>query len=97
MGERYAEAEPHAREAVKLYTRLIGPDYWRVGTARSILGASIAGQQRFEEAEPILVESCTLVQQARGESSRISQVCLERIVDLYVAWGKPEEAARYRP
>lgn len=95
--ERYAEAEPHAREAVRLYIQLIGPDYWRVGAARSILGASVAGQQRFEEAEPMLVESCALVQKARGDSSRIAQLCLERIVDLYEDWGKPEDAARYRP
>lgn len=95
--ERYAEAEPHAREAVRLYIQLIGPDYWRVGAARSVLGASVAGQQRFEEAEPMLVESCALVQKARGDSSRIAQLCLERIVDLYEDWGKPEDAAGYRP
>ena len=67
----------------------------------SLLGASLAGQDKFTEAEPLLLDAYnqmkdnaeTIPNQYRDERIREA---LERIVNLYESWGKPDEAAKYR-
>jgi eukaryotic-like serine/threonine-protein kinase len=52
---KYAEAEPLAREVLEL-AKKIEPDDFDRWLAASVLGASLAGQKRYEEAEPLLRE-----------------------------------------
>ncbi|HEY1810571.1 MAG TPA: serine/threonine-protein kinase [Acidobacteriaceae bacterium] len=50
---KYAEAEPLAREALELQKRM-SPGDWPQYNAESVLGASLAGQKKMAEAEPLL-------------------------------------------
>jgi len=52
---KFAESEPLAREAVE-FDRKKQPDDWQRFYAESLLGASLAGQKKYAEAEPLLVE-----------------------------------------
>ncbi|HKR26905.1 MAG TPA: serine/threonine-protein kinase [Acidobacteriaceae bacterium] len=52
---KYAEAEPLAREALELQKK-ISPGDWPQYNAESVLGASLAGQKKMSEAEPLLRE-----------------------------------------
>jgi serine/threonine protein kinase/tetratricopeptide (TPR) repeat protein len=88
--------EPLLREAVDVRAAGFATDDWRTAEARSLLGACLAAQQRFAEAEPLLVESYPILERKRGKAYRRTRQALERIVRLYEAWGRPQDAARYR-
>jgi eukaryotic-like serine/threonine-protein kinase len=66
----------------------------------SLVGASLAGQKRYEEAEPFLISGYQgMVQRQTGippESRQVVSQTEKRIVQLYEAWGKPEKAAGWR-
>jgi hypothetical protein len=53
---KFAASEPLAREAMEL-DRKIRPDGWQGFRAESLLGASLAGQKKYAEAEPLLIEA----------------------------------------
>jgi hypothetical protein len=53
--EKFVKSEPLAREAVAFF-RKNQPDEWQRFRAESLLGASLAGQKKYSEAEPLLLE-----------------------------------------
>jgi tetratricopeptide (TPR) repeat protein len=96
---KFAESEPLAREAAE-FDRKKQPDEWIRFRAESLLGASLAGQTKYAEAEPLLIEGY------QGMLARKDRIAIpdrseldhgrERLVQLYQAWGKPERAAKWR-
>jgi hypothetical protein len=77
------------------------PDRWSTFDARSMLGGSLLGEGKYAEAEPLIVSGY------EGMKAREAQLpttttrhrlarAAERIVRLYEAWGKPEEATEWR-
>jgi tetratricopeptide (TPR) repeat protein len=96
---KFAEAEPLAREALELNQKK-QPDDWDRFRAESLLGASLAGQKKYAEAEPLLLDGYT------GMVARKDRVLMpdwyhldrarEWLVQLYQDWGKPEKAAEWR-
>ena len=54
---KFAQAEPLAREALET-NKKIQPDNWQRFRAASLLGESLAGQKKYAEAKPLLVEGC---------------------------------------
>src|SRR5271168_1312863 len=72
-------------------------DAWGLFRAQAFLGACLAGEQRYAEAEPLLLEG---YQGMLARKERIPAPyryhldnARESIVQLYQAWGKPEKAA----
>ena len=68
----------------------------------NLLGASLAGQWNYADAEPLLLQSCEGLQQRQASlapylnaSRRITE-SLERLVQLYDARGKPAQAAEWK-
>jgi tetratricopeptide (TPR) repeat protein/tRNA A-37 threonylcarbamoyl transferase component Bud32 len=59
-------------------------------------GASLAGQRRYAEAAPHLLAAEKGLREARSTPRRYYQQAVEQLVKLYEAWGKPDEAARWR-
>jgi serine/threonine protein kinase/tetratricopeptide (TPR) repeat protein len=75
-------------------------DDWLTFSTRSILGESLLRQKKFAEAEgPLLQGYEGMVQREAKipshEKGRRSEA-LERLVQLYEAWNKPAEAAKWR-
>ncbi len=64
--ERFAEAEPCLRECVAIREG-INSGHWLTHWARSLLGASLAGLGRGEEAEGLLVASAEALENQRDE------------------------------
>ena len=71
--------------------------------AESLLGASLVGQKKYAEAEPILREAYDGLKELRDEGSPKDPKHLipvpeaaERLVQLYEEWDKPDEAAKWR-
>jgi hypothetical protein len=95
---KFSESEPLAREALDFYQKQ-KPDDWQRYRAESLLGASLAGQKKYAEAEPLLTEGY------KGMLARKEKIAIpdrydldrarERLVQLYVSWGKPEKVAEW--
>ena len=94
--QRYSEAEPLLRDALEIRSKDFGAGHWQTAKTTSILGAALAGQNRFEEAEPLLLESYPIISADRGPHRRRTHEALQRIIDLYESWEKPDRAAEYR-
>ncbi len=72
------------------------PDGWEAADAESVLGAILTDLGRYEEAEPCLVEAHAKLKEIRSARSFRTRKALGRLLDLYKAWGRPEELDRYR-
>ena len=90
-----SEGEARVREALEIFQTSKAPP-WRVADTESVLGNCLVVQRRFQEAEPLLLRSYQILRDDPGNGRRYVPVALQRIVDLYTAWGKPEQAEKYR-
>jgi tetratricopeptide (TPR) repeat protein len=91
-----AEAEPLLRECLALRQKMLPAGHWLTANTQSWLGGCLAAQQKFAEAEPLLLEGYEGMGKAKDALPRRKKEALERIVALYVAWGKPDKADAWR-
>jgi non-specific serine/threonine protein kinase/serine/threonine-protein kinase len=96
---KFTESETLARQAVEI-DRKKRPDEWERFRAESLLGASLTGQKKYAEAEPLLVGACQQMAAKKGGMPVQDWYQLDRArewtVQLYEAWGKPEKAAAFK-
>ena len=71
-------------------------DDWSVGAARSLLGAALMKQKRFDEAESVLLEARRELEALPAAGGADMKIAVSRLIDLYIAWGKPARAASVR-
>ena len=71
-------------------------DDWSVGATKSLLGASLVALRRYDEAEAMLLEARRDLEASPAPRRREMTATISRLVELYVAWGKPETASVYR-
>ncbi|HEY2414901.1 MAG TPA: protein kinase [Pirellulaceae bacterium] len=97
--EEYAEAEPLFREWLRLRERLYA-EHWSIYEGQSYLGTSLLGQQRYEEAEPLLITGYEGLMRHRQEIDSFNQQAphraAQRLISLYEQWGKPAQAQRWK-
>src|SRR5947209_10994787 len=95
-----AEAEPLLREGLA-YREKKEPDEWETFHTRALLGGALLSQKKYDDAAPLLADGF------RGMKAREAKIpkeqikvylpeALERLVELYDATGKYEEAAKWR-
>jgi tetratricopeptide (TPR) repeat protein len=97
--KKAAEAAGKLRESLAVLQRL-RPDGWTTFKVKSQLGEALLSQKKYAEAEPLLLSGY------RGMRERQANVppqyratittALERVVRLYEAWGKKDEAVKWR-
>jgi tetratricopeptide (TPR) repeat protein len=96
---RWAEAETTARECLSLRERKQPEDWWRYYTM-SQLGAALAGQKKYAEAEPLILQGYEGLKARAATIPAPRQNSLAeadgRVVKLYEAWGKADEADEWR-
>ena len=93
---RPAEGEPYLRDALQIsqtnhFTGLMSSTAY-IGAA---LVECLLAQKHYAEAEPLLLKSYDERKQRLGEQNPKTVQAVTRVHDLYVAWNKPVEAARY--
>jgi hypothetical protein len=73
-----------------------------VFNTQSMLGGALLGQKKYAEAEPLLLkgyegmkEREVKIPKTGGTELRIPEA-LDRLIELYTATNKPEEAKKYR-
>lgn len=95
---KFTESEPLAREAFEVNQKK-QPDDWQRFRAESLLGASLAGQKKYAEAEPLLLEGYQGMAARKERIAVPDHYHLERarewLAQLYLAWGKPDKAAEW--
>jgi hypothetical protein len=95
--QKYAPAEPLVREALVSWDA--APNGWRRYYGQALVGASLSGQKRYAEAEPLLLSGYQgLVDRHSAIPAATKRVVSEagmRIVQLYEDWGQPEKAREW--
>ena len=96
---RFAEAEPLAREVFE-FARKKQPEDWERYRVESLLGASLAGDKKYTEAEPLLLEGYQGMLARKDRMGAPDWYHLDRarewVVQLYQAWDKPAKAAEWQ-
>jgi serine/threonine protein kinase len=108
--KKYAEAEAVARPACERWQKRIESmsqlarierEANELAALQSLLGACLFKQEKFAEAERLLLGSHEVhKQRAQKTSGRLEKLALvkdqERLVELYDAWGKKDKADEWR-
>jgi tetratricopeptide (TPR) repeat protein len=98
-GHKFNEAEPLARECLEIREKQL-PDDWRTFNTRSLLGESLMGQKKFEQAEPLLLSGYEGIKQREAAIPEVGKVRLKeairRLVQLYEETGRPAQAAEWK-
>lgn len=90
---RYQAALEVATESLRILRLNLPENHWQVAMAQNVLGAALSGLRRYAEAEKLLLES--LPSLAGSPIHDLPQQGRARLAQLYAAWGKPEQSARY--
>jgi hypothetical protein len=90
---KYSEAEATLRECLRLSEETM-PDNWRFFAVKCALGASLVGQHRYPEAEPLLQGGQRGLIQRRAAIPQEDQPALEQarmwLEKLYASWDKSD-------
>jgi eukaryotic-like serine/threonine-protein kinase len=96
---KWAEAEQLLRDGLAIWDAR-RPDDWNRFNTQSLLGNSLLGQQNFAQAEPLLLSGYEGMKSRETRIPASKKVVLiescKRILRLYEAWGRPEQAAAWR-
>jgi tetratricopeptide (TPR) repeat protein len=97
-GTNFTEAELLARDCLAVCEKQM-PDDWQTFNARSLLGASLLGQKKYAEAEPLLLSGYEGLKQ-RVTNDRLGprslREVLQQLVQLYEATDRPAQAAEWK-
>lgn len=97
LEKHFADAEQAARGSLAICEKL-SPDAWETSAARSLLGRSLLGQNKYREAEPLLVSSYGGLKDRAvripAEHKPALNDTLQALVQLYDETGRSEEAAK---
>jgi serine/threonine protein kinase/tetratricopeptide (TPR) repeat protein len=93
------QAEPLFRECLAIREKLEAGT-WNTWNTRANLGEALLSQGQFASAEPLLVSAHEAMSQSLDKApadspARVARIA-SRLVQLYDAWHKPEEAAQWR-
>jgi serine/threonine-protein kinase len=88
--------ESYLRRALETRTRALKPGHRWTAETQSALGENLTVQKRFDEAEPLLIESHKTLGASLGPRDPRTEEARRRLVALYETWGKPESANGYR-
>jgi tetratricopeptide (TPR) repeat protein len=95
-----AEAELVLRDCLAIRVKK-EPDVWTTFNTKSLLGGALAGQKKYGEAEPLLLQGYYGIKQVEAKipkqwkGLRLAEA-LERLVLLYDGWNNKEKAAEWR-
>lgn len=95
---KHTEAETVLRESLSI-REAKQPEGWSTFQTRSMLGAALLGQQKFADAEPLLLTACQSMSQPNlsfPEKTTQLPKAIQRLIQLYEAWDKKEESEKWR-
>jgi thioredoxin-like negative regulator of GroEL len=90
------EAESLAREALAIKSRIHNEGDLRIAEVKITVAECLTRNGKFVEAETLLLEGFPKIREVRGDDHVFTIEARDTFVALYEAWGKPEEAGKYR-
>jgi hypothetical protein len=76
------------------------PGRWTTFNTKSMLGGALLGQRKYDDAEPLLMQGYAGLKECDADVPAAAKFRLheaaDRLVELYTAWGKSDEAAKWR-
>jgi serine/threonine-protein kinase len=93
---RHRDAELMLRAALIRRRAALPAGHRYIGDVLSDLGACLTAQRRHAEAERMLHDAYESLRGGQGPDDSRTRRAARLLVALYEAWGKPEQAARYR-
>jgi tetratricopeptide (TPR) repeat protein len=94
-----ADAEPVLRECLAIREKK-DPDDWKAFHTKSLLGVALLGQKKYADAEPLLVAGYEGMKRREDKMPQEDKArlieSLERLVQLYDAWGRKDNADEWR-
>jgi tetratricopeptide (TPR) repeat protein len=98
--KKWIDAEVVLRECLAIGEKK-QPAIWTTFHAQSMLGDALLGQKKYVDAEPLLLGGYKgLKQRAAQIPPQVKQLrlteALKRLVQVYDAWDRPDEAAKWR-
>jgi len=94
-GGQPANGETYLREALAEGKDIPREDLAPIGNLESALGECLLAQKRYTEAEPLLLAGYEDLTTRLGEKHPTPVAAAHRLHQMYRAWGKPAEAARF--
>jgi serine/threonine protein kinase len=96
---KYSEAEKHLRESLAIYRTTQPGSLMRYDTESRLAGA-LTAQRKFKDAEPLALSAYNGLKAMADKLSpallRFELDALKRLVELYDAWDRVEEAAKWQ-
>lgn len=96
---KWIEAEKVLRESLANREKQ-DPVKWTTSNTRMLVGHALLGQKMFADAESFLLKAYESLQAQESSIPTTSKVIipatLDRLVELYTAWEKKEQAEKYR-
>ncbi|MGZ4811721.1 MAG: tetratricopeptide repeat protein [Terriglobales bacterium] len=96
---RYPEAESVLRQALET-EKQARPEGFRRYWMENLLGASMAGEKKYSDAEPLLVSGYEGMKQTAAKVPDVRRQKLtkagEQVLRLYSEWSKPDKLAQWK-
>jgi hypothetical protein len=94
LGE-LAAAEPLLRECLDIRRAVLSPTDPRIASTEGMLAEVMVTLGGFDEAERLLLSTLPGIERGAASDDEAARATRRRLERLYLAWGKPEEAARW--
>lgn len=85
------------REALEIRRRALPPGHWLTHNLESALAVCLTVQGRFAAAESLGQSGFQGLRDRLGAEHPRTAEAASRLVTLYERWGRPDQAAKYRP
>ncbi len=92
----YELAAAQFRELLYTAAQVAPAGHWYAAIVRSWLGEALLGLRRYGDAEPELRGAYDDLRATLGDVNPRTQKTIQRLVRLYEAWDKPDEADTFR-
>lgn len=92
----WADAETLAAEAVRRAAQAEPRDATRLAIFQAFHGECLVQLERYAEAESCFLKAHAAMVEAHGGETDRSRRVVEQLMQLYDAWGRPEEAAAWK-
>lgn len=84
------------RESYELRRQTLPKDHWLIYASQNVLGEHEMLARRYAEAERLMLPSYERLLELRGPKAMIVRDVRLRLVKLYEAWHKPDQAEHFR-
>jgi tetratricopeptide (TPR) repeat protein len=88
---QFATAERLLKESLDLRAKTLPEGHMHIVACQVYLGAALAGQEKYEDAEWLLLEAINTLKNSPEPDKTLEYQAFLKIINLYAAWGKPDQ------